>query len=284
MPAVSPEICRSAYANYKIGEGQLCAGFDRGEHDSCQGDSGGPLVIRNKEGCIYQVGAVSWGEGCAREHKYGVYSRLSYYAPWIREHAGDVLAASAQEMLSPNAERAALSEAGVLQLKQELGDKAGRIEISANAPQPFKLGTGYKFTLRSPVSGRLILIDIDADHNVTQIFPNSYESRPGEVSYIQAGKPLTVPPPNSGTLEFMAVEPLGSSRLVALAVPAEFPLSITAASSETITASKGLQPVPKPVKYLSNILDQVISGYTRSKQTGDTARWALGTLEYEITK
>jgi trypsin len=64
----------------RIKAGMMCAGFQKGGVDTCQGDSGGPLVL---QGQAILVGVTSFGEGCARPHKYGIYTRVSAYRDWI---------------------------------------------------------------------------------------------------------------------------------------------------------------------------------------------------------
>lgn len=96
VPIVSNKQCKRNYK--KINEFEkdeqfddrvVCAGFTEGGKDSCQGDSGGPLMLPLDENdgnfSFFQVGIVSWGNGCAKANIPGVYVNVQYYADWIKE-------------------------------------------------------------------------------------------------------------------------------------------------------------------------------------------------------
>ena len=75
-------------------DNMICAGTESGARDACNGDSGGPLFVQQDDG-LTQVGIVSWGDGpldaevaCGHKNAYGVYTRVSHYSDWIKEHTG----------------------------------------------------------------------------------------------------------------------------------------------------------------------------------------------------
>ncbi|XP_018495617.1 trypsin-1-like [Galendromus occidentalis] len=90
VPYVSKGECLNDYSSFWShlmgskfdAETMFCAGLPEGGKDACQGDSGGPAV-QFIDGIPTLVGIVSWGEGCARPGKPGVYTEAAVYVPWV---------------------------------------------------------------------------------------------------------------------------------------------------------------------------------------------------------
>ncbi|XP_074483339.1 coagulation factor X [Sebastes fasciatus] len=83
MPYVNRQTCIES-TQMRISTRMFCAGYDTIAKDSCQGDSGGPHVTRYHN-TYFITGIVSWGEGCARKGKYGIYTQVSKYIRWIHD-------------------------------------------------------------------------------------------------------------------------------------------------------------------------------------------------------
>lgn len=78
---VPPSACQAAYPMAIYGS-MICAIGD-GARDACQGDAGGPLLLEDDVSQPALVGIVSWGEGCARPDKPGVYANVDDLRDWI---------------------------------------------------------------------------------------------------------------------------------------------------------------------------------------------------------
>ncbi len=83
VPLITKSACEDSYKGM-ITDQMICAGLPEGGKDSCQGDSGGPLFAKDSEGQFKLIGVVSWGIGCARPDKYGVYSKVNSVINWIK--------------------------------------------------------------------------------------------------------------------------------------------------------------------------------------------------------
>lgn len=97
VPFVDDTTCAGAGGSYGglIPNEEICAGvMSTGGVDTCQGDSGGPMFKRNAANQWIQVGITSWGEGCARPGRPGVYTEVRYFANDIRAAAASLADAS----------------------------------------------------------------------------------------------------------------------------------------------------------------------------------------------
>uniref|UniRef100_F7BQG2 Transmembrane serine protease 2 gene 15 n=1 Tax=Xenopus tropicalis TaxID=8364 RepID=F7BQG2_XENTR len=83
VPIISSTTCnQAAVYGGAISSTMMCAGYLSGGTDTCQGDSGGPLVTKTNS-LWWLVGDTSWGYGCARAYKPGVYGNVTVFIEWI---------------------------------------------------------------------------------------------------------------------------------------------------------------------------------------------------------
>ena len=175
LPLVGEATCREAYPGAAIDERTLCAGLRRGGKDSCQGDSGGPLVVRDGDAWV-QAGIVSWGAGCAKPGKYGVYTSVGAFADWVRARTGLALAAASPapspEVPSQGAPATGASSTAAASSEQTSASQApasgqaGPVSSGEAPPAPPKPDTS------APVRGdRALVVGIDryADPGFTDL-------------------------------------------------------------------------------------------------------------------
>ncbi|XP_018598785.1 coagulation factor IXb [Scleropages formosus] len=86
VPYVERTECKESSSD-RITRNMFCAGYLTELKDSCQGDSGGPHATRYHD-TWFLTGIVSWGEECAKGGKYGIYTHVARYYPWIARITG----------------------------------------------------------------------------------------------------------------------------------------------------------------------------------------------------
>merc|ERR1712062_344610 len=82
-PITSKEYCSSVYGTGFKADKQICAGWEKGGIDSCQGDSGGPLVCQLNSTLLLS-GVISTGYKCALPKIPALYTRVTFFASWIK--------------------------------------------------------------------------------------------------------------------------------------------------------------------------------------------------------
>lgn len=85
VPLQPLDMCNAVDAyDGAVTPNMICAGAVEGGADACKGDSGGPATAGSGTK-RYQIGIVSWAIGCGRPKRYGVYTAVEKFEPWIRQ-------------------------------------------------------------------------------------------------------------------------------------------------------------------------------------------------------
>ena len=276
VPLTDEASCQKVYSSASVGAGQVCAGFVDGGKDSCQGDSGGPLVAFDRQGCPYQVGVVSWGNGCAQANAYGIYTRVSAFADWIRLKTGETRAVELDDVNGPTGTPNDAVEGIFGQLESVLRTAQGHPVVAINGGTKVRLGDAAVFTVKTDIEGRVLLIDIDAKGEVTQLLPNDYaSSKP-----VAAGATIAVP--GQANFNLRVQEPTGRGKLIAIVVPGSFNME----ALKVAKGEKGLA-VEAKLSYLENLIKLIHNASGRGiriEPVNVNDGFGFAGIDYEIVR
>ena len=100
-----------------------------------------------------------------------------------------------------------------------LGAPRGNVSLEIHAlkrhepDQVVRLGERFVFEVSSKIDGRVIVVDINADGVVTQIFPNKFVQS-ASIGAIRTGETVRIPGHGYGFDWFRAAEPVGGGKLL----------------------------------------------------------------------
>lgn len=131
-----------------------------------------------------------------------------------------------------------------------------------------------RFKVSSPVDGYLIVLDINANNEVTQIFPNRFSDAAGQANKIYSHKSVVIPNSFYG-FELKAAEPVGDSLL--LAIVTEDPVEL----GDLLNMSKDLQVISNSNAYLADLAMRLRETWHQDEHNRQL-RWSLVEKPYHI--
>ncbi|WP_028584786.1 caspase family protein [Desulfogranum mediterraneum] len=155
-------------------------------------------------------------------------------------------------------------------------DNGAKISLDILPSNRLRLGEEIQLRVSSPVDGYLVVLDINANQEVTQLFPNSYSDRAGQGNMIQAQRPVVIPNSYYG-FRLPAGEPVGDGLL--LAIVSEDPLPL----DDLLAAGKDLQVIQDSRAYLTKLALRLRQTW-RQDRYNRQLRWSLAEKEYHITR
>ena len=155
-------------------------------------------------------------------------------------------------------------------------DNQAAVSVEILPRSRVRLGEAVTFRVISAKAGKLIVLDVNAAGQMTQIFPNDTSRRHNRAGAIAAGRPLTIPDAYYG-FEFRAREPLGKGLLVAIVTEDPAPVE------QLLAQNLSLDPVPDATAFLNSLAEKLRQPW-RQDETDRRLRWSMARTEYDITR
>ena len=152
---------------------------------------------------------------------------------------------------------------------ERVADEAGTgVNVRIEPGTRLAIGSPLDIVVESDRNGHLVLLDINAAGEMTQIFPNELSLGSGVSGTVRAGEPLRLPGERAG-FRFKATPPAGAGILLAIVSEASPQLR------ELVSRHKDLAVVARPSAYLVEIDEALRAGGSDGGET------IAATLAYE---
>ncbi len=139
-----------------------------------------------------------------------------------------------------------------------------------------RLGDTVQFRLTSAIDGYLLVLDVTADNQVVQLFPNPFSDRTNADRRIVAGRFVTIPDASYG-FDFVAQPPTGEGVLVAIVTADPVDLSSLAGQN------RGFEPIKMPGGYVAGLAQSLIATWSDQLESRGVD-WNLAYERYAIER
>ncbi len=137
-----------------------------------------------------------------------------------------------------------------------------------------RLGQEFQISVSSREPGYLVLLDINAHGEVTQLIPNNFMDQAGRTRFIRPRGRIVIPDDYYG-FAFEAAEPVGHGTLVAIVTEDEVALK------SLLDQHRAIEVVAAPNSFLADLSHKLMAIWNKD-ETNRPANWSLATLKYEI--
>jgi hypothetical protein len=151
------------------------------------------------------------------------------------------------------------------------------MSITMAPDRHLELGETVRFDIRSERAGTLLLLDVNPEGELFQIFPSTLSVR--DAATIGAGESLSIPEAFATTgmpLQIRVTEPAGPGFLVALLVEGHVP-----AYERILPDHLNVEPIPNAVQYLYEIAQSLLEMQAGPDGNG-SVNWSATYLPYRI--
>jgi uncharacterized caspase-like protein len=167
------------------------------------------------------------------------------------------------------------AESSVEEAESLIGhDNQANLKIEILPRSVVQLGEQMKFRISSDHSGYLLVLDVNADGQLTQLYPNEFSDKHDKERLIKKGRSVTIPDAYYG-FQLTAVEPTGAGALIALVT--EDPLSL----EDLLESAKDLEVIRDARSYMTQLAVRLRKPWP-SGNRNRTMIWSMTKVNYRI--